>query len=193
MIPNDNPYATPTADLVATPADTENPTFYVVGTMKFLLLYVATLGMYSIYWFYRNWSHYKAETRADVWPVPRAIFSVFFIHSLFRTVDERLRAQGKDFPWNPGAHATLLVVLMIVSNVLDRIAGKIESVGALDVASLVLLLPIAFVMLRAQGAINMACGDPEGAGNSRLSGLNILWIAVGGVFWVFVFIGLLAG
>lgn len=193
MDPRDNPYATPTAALADTPGDSTAPPFYVVGFLKFLLLYVATMGVYSLYWFYKNWSNYKADTREDIWPVPRAIFSIFFIHSLFRAVDERLRAHGRDFPWSPASHATLLLILIVASNVLDRIAARVEEVGALDVASLLLLLPIAFVMLRAQGAINLACGDAEGSGNSRLTGANLLWLVLGAILWVFVAIGLLAG
>lgn len=193
MDTRDNPYATPTASLADTPGEAAATPFYVVGTMKFLLLYVATLGVYSVYWFYRNWSHYKADTREAIWPVPRAIFSVFFIHSLFRTVDARLRADGKDFPWSPGSLATLLVILMITSNVLDRVASRIETVGMLDLASLLLLLPIAFVMLRAQGAINLACGDAEGKGNSQITGLNFLWLALGAILWGLVGLGMVVG
>lgn len=193
MDAHDNPYAAPTANLADTPGEATAPAFYVVGTMKFLLLYVATLGMYSIYWFYRNWSNYRDATREDIWPIPRAIFSVFFTHALFRAVEERLRANGRDYGWSPGVLATFIVILMIVSNVIDRMAARVETVGAADVASLLLLLPIAFAMLRAQGAINLACDDAEGAGNQRLTGANILWIGVGLIFWIFLAIGLLAG
>jgi hypothetical protein len=193
MDTRDNPYATPTASLDDTPGEAAATPFYVVGTMKFLVLYVATMGVYSVYWFYRNWRNFKEDTKQDIWPIPRAIFSVFFVHALFRSVDERLRAHGKDFPWSPGSLATLLVILMIVSNVLDRVASKIETVGVLDVASLLLLLPIAFVMLRAQGAINLACDDAEGASNNRLTGLNFLWLALGAIVWALVAIGLVAG
>lgn len=192
MDPQANPYATPTADLADTPGEVSRPPFYVVGTLKFLLLYIATVGMYSLYWFYKNWSNYKEETRQDIWPLPRAIFSIFFIHALFRAVDERLRASGKSFPWSPGTYATLLVVLTIASSALDRIAGNTDTIGALDVAALLIILPLAFVTLRAQGAINLACDDPAGTGNSRLTGLNILWLAIGAMFWIFITIGLMA-
>lgn len=61
----------------------EDKEFYVVSIKKFTILFMATFGFYSIYWFYRNWKMSKAKYRDDIWPVARGIFSIFFVHSLF--------------------------------------------------------------------------------------------------------------
>lgn len=190
---SNNPYAPPAAQVADMPLASAAPAYYVVGKTKFLLLYVATLGTYALYWFYKNWSQYKAATAADVWPVARAIFSVFFIHALFRSVQERIVASGKRVDWNPEAQATLLVVLLVVSNVMDRISSRIEQYGFLDVISFLLLIPLAVTFLKAQSAINLACDDVDGASNSRLTGLNYFWIILGMIMWVLIFIGLFFG
>lgn len=186
----DNPYAPPAAVVDDVTAGSDATPFYVVGARKFLMLYLSTLGTYAIYWFYRNWRSLKAADGDDVWPVARAIFSIFFIHALFRRVQQRLEAGGHRFAWNPESHATLLVVLLVVSNVMDRVSARIATVGVLDVLSLALLVPLALAFLKAQAAINLACGDAEGTGNRRLTGLNYLWMAIGAVIWVLVLIGL---
>lgn len=183
----DNPYAPPAAPL--DDVGNEAAPFYVVGAAKFVVLYLATLGTYALYWFYRNWRLNKEATGEDMWPVARAIFSIFFIHALFRRVEQRLDAAGRRLDWNPEAQATLLVVLLVVSNVLDRVSARIETAGVLDVLSLVLLLPLAVVFLKAQAAINLACGDAAGDGNRRLTAANYLWIAIGGVLWVLILVG----
>lgn len=186
---NDNPYAPPAAQVTDAMA-AEAPPYYVVGPRKFVILYVATLGTYALYWFYKNWSNYKVAAREDLWPVARAIFSVFFIHALLRRVQGHITGAGKTFAWNPDTHATVMVVLLVISNVLDRIASRVETIGALDFASVVLLLPLTLVFLKAQRAINLASNDTEGRGNSNLTAANYVWIALGSVIWVFVFIGL---
>lgn len=190
---SNNPYAPPTAQVADVPQASAVPAFYVVGKTKFLVLYVATLGTYALYWFYKNWSNYKAATREDVWPVARAIFSIFFIHALFRSVLERIVAAGKSIKWDPQAQATLLVVLLVLSNIMDRVASRVAEYGFLDVASILLLIPLAITFLKAQAAINLASNDVDGASNSHLTGLNYLWIVIGAILWVFVFIGLFFG
>ena len=44
------------------PAVPGNADFYVVSLRKFYLLYIATLGGYVVYWFYRNWKLQKVAT-----------------------------------------------------------------------------------------------------------------------------------
>jgi hypothetical protein len=85
----DNVYAAPTSNLNA-PRTQENGMFYVVSERKFYLLFIATLGMYSVYWFYQNWATYKAGSSygssdaASIWPLGRTILAIFFVHALFR-------------------------------------------------------------------------------------------------------------
>lgn len=188
---SDNPYAPPAAAVADIADSGQAPPFYVVGATKFAVLYLATLGTYALYWFYRNWRLYRDASGEDVWPVARAIFSVFFIHALFRRVQQRLEAGGHHVDWNPEALATWLVVLLVASNVMDRISSRLETVGVLDLLSLLLLLPLTLVFLKAQAAINLACGDAAGDSNRRLGGANFIWIAIGSVLWVLILMGLL--
>src|SRR5687767_2451938 len=60
---------------------------YVVAPTKFMLLAFSTMGMYSLYWFYKNWSLRRRAYGLTIWPVARAIFAVFFAHRLFRALD----------------------------------------------------------------------------------------------------------
>ena len=184
---SDEMYAPPVARVAdATEAATNE--FYVVAQRKFVLLYLATFGYYSIYWFYQNWSLYKIRRKADVWPVPRSIFQIFFVHQLFENIDASLRRTGQRYVWNAGTQATAYVILVIISRLVDRFAETNSGpVLALILAgSFVTVLPL----LAAQRAINLAEGDPDGKSNASLSGANIAWMIVGGLLWVIVLLGL---
>lgn len=165
--------------------------FYVVAPTKFLALYMATLGYYGIYWFYRNWKQFKQQTGEDMWPVPRAIFSVFFTHQLARYVDYTLESQGRSFDWNARLCATWLVVLQITCNVADRMAYKETASPYSDILALLILPALALAHLTMQRAINAACGDTDGATNSKLTGANWAWIVAGGIIWALTLLGLL--
>ena len=163
--------------------------FYVVSIKKFAVLYVATLGLYGFYWFYKNWACYKHqwaahdEGREDLWPIARAFFAVFFVHSLFREV----KALGREKPavaaWGNGKHATLLVVLLIAAQAMDRLAYRDIGTPYTDALSLVILAPLLLLYTIAQEMINISCNDPRGHSNNHFTKANYAWIVVGAIFW----------
>jgi hypothetical protein len=53
----------------------------------------------------------------------------------------------------------------------------------------VLLLPLGLSFVNAQRQINTACGDPEGATNSNLTGANWAWMILGAMIWMLVLAG----
>jgi hypothetical protein len=174
--------------------------FYVVSRRKLAILFIFTFGLYGLYWFYKNWNQYRnhaqwaSQGRPSIWPIPRAVFLVFFIHSLFREV----KAFGRDKPqvaaWSNDLHAWLMVGLYVALNVLDRLSAR--SIGSpytdwLSFAGMVVLL---FAFLKAQAMINISCDDPDGKGNDQLTGANYVWIVLGGLAMAVLFIqGFMAG
>jgi hypothetical protein len=179
-----NPYAPPIADITPTAQGDDAPHFYVVSQTKFLVLFFATMSVYSVYWFYRHWRVYRdVKNDIGIWPIPRGIFSIFFAHSLFRVIDERLKTIRAGYIWSPSALATGWVVLSILSNILSRIATRMDSIG-LDLLSVALILPLAFCLLGAQKAANRACGDVDGESNNTFTAANYAWIALGLIFWL---------
>jgi hypothetical protein len=174
----------------AAAAASEDNMFYVVSRRKLAILFIVTFGMYAVYWFYKNWSRYKhhaswtAEDRPRVWPVPRAIFVVFFIHSLFSKVKEYGREKPAVAAWDNNATATIMVLLYIAISILDRLAKRSIGLPYTDILSFVGMVPLLFTFLKAQAMINASCNDPEGKGNDKLTGANYVWIVIGGLLWV---------
>ena len=98
--------------------------YYVVSPTKYWVLSVATVGMYRLYWHYRNWTLYRASTGERMWPVMRAIFSIFFTHSLFREVDASIRSKALAHAWHPMGIATLYVIVTLAENLSQRLPNS---------------------------------------------------------------------
>jgi hypothetical protein len=166
------------------------PPFYVVSTRKFALLFLATLGLYPVYWFYKNWDRYKDRVPAasqpgtNVAPVVRALFSIFFVHALLRKVQAWDGGDPVRRAWSSGWHATWIVVLLLAGECIDTLVDGTAGPPFGDLASFAILVLLLFAFLKAQRMINLACGDPEGAGNARLTRANRVWIVLGGIGWV---------
>jgi len=86
----------------------------------FILLSFFTFGLYTIYWFYINWRFFRDVYNWDIYPVWRAIFTIFFTHALLEQINDLAIEKG-----HPGIssnyYATGYVVVAISQRFLDRV------------------------------------------------------------------------
>jgi hypothetical protein len=184
-----NPYAAPSSPVDITEEQAPQR-FYVVAPIKFLVLFFVTIGMYQIYWVYKHWSQFKKSTRGDQWPVMRAIFAVFFTHSLFVEINHSLNTNKVKYQWNSGVHATFTVIFLVIGNIMDRLSMKEIGSPITDLLSILVVPIIGFFLYRAQCAANHACGDPKGDTNKNFTVANIIWIVIGLIWSAMVALGL---
>lgn len=187
---SDNIYTPPKAAPLPAGFGGNQPHFYVVAIKKCAVLFFVTVGMYMVYWMYKNWSQYKAATGATIMPAMRGIFSVFYTHSLFDAVQTKLEQDGRAVEWEPKALATGLVILVVLSNVLSMVGNRLFHSSLMDYVSFILIIPMGMQILKAQKVINIACGDESGAGNSRFTAANWVWLLLGGLLWLLIAIGI---
>ncbi len=189
----ENAYQPPKADLTLPedrPASAVSPLF-VTSIRKMALLYLLTLGLYSVYWFYKHWDIQKRLHGAPVMPAPRSLFHIFFTHSLFARIAESYEAAtGK--PWHSRNMASLYVLASVASQILDKVSGKAEGISLLDVASLAILPLTLLPLCIAQKHANIAAHDAQGQGNQRLSLLNWLFILPFAALWTVILFGFAA-
>ncbi|MBU3006145.1 DUF3857 domain-containing transglutaminase family protein [Paraglaciecola arctica] len=57
--------------------------FYPISGVKFLILSIGTMGLYDIYWSYRNWYAIKSKYHKDIMPIARGIFAPIWFYPLF--------------------------------------------------------------------------------------------------------------
>lgn len=175
-------YKAPQAELVSNLPDT--PEFYVVSERKFLILAIATVGTYLIYWFYRHWKNQKLKHSDSIWPVARAIFNIFFTHALFKRIQGKLTEVGKTFTWSPRVMATVFVIASIISNISDRIYAQEGAPVIFSLIGFATLIPMVWSSYKAQQAANIACDDVAGKQNSKITAVNMAWIIFGVIIWM---------
>lgn len=188
-----NLYAPPASDVtqVDGPTDRSNE-FFVIAPGKFWLLFIATFSLYQLYWFYMHWARYRGAHRVTVWPLPRALFSLFFVHALANRIAESLRASGRTFAWTPAFPATVYLLAQLISNLIDRIPLPGWSDATKNLVLMLMIVPTGLAMAQIQAAANVACNDPRGESNRRLTPANYVWLAVCGLLWVLIGFGLTA-
>ncbi len=87
--------------------------------------------------------------------------------------------------------ATVFVALSVASNVVGYVIEPTLGVFASQIVGLAALLVLPLIQVRAQRAINLAAGDPEGRRNAVLTAANWLWIAFGIFMWAATIAGVI--
>ncbi len=86
--------------------------FYATGPIKFVLMFFATIGLYPVYWSYRNWHFIQERDQSGVTPILAALFYpltfYWFMRSLAPSLDSRVLSSAA---WR----ATLAGVLFVIS------------------------------------------------------------------------------
>ncbi|RCU52538.1 hypothetical protein DU002_00785 [Corallincola holothuriorum] len=165
--------------------------FYVVSPLKFVILFIGTLGFYSIYWFYKHWSLFKKHNNDNIWPIPRAIFAIFFTHALFGVIDDKYQQGNHPARKSLSFAATVFVVLTILGRLLDKLASNEIVAPLLAYSSLAFIPIICWALLQGQLKANIACNDPAANSNRTLTVFNCLWLFLGALLWFLVIFGLL--
>lgn len=93
--------------------------YFSVSTFKFILMSISTLGIYQIYWGYKNWRYLKSSKSLKIMPFWRAIFAPIWVFSLFNYIYESAREYGikTQIPSTP--LAGICFVFYIFSNLPD--------------------------------------------------------------------------
>lgn len=186
---NNNLFAPPQAQVADVgqvyPADGAKPIYFPVSQIKLLVMLFATFGLYSVYWFYKNWKLERERTQESMLPVARAIFSVFFVYSLFKRVRDYSQHHEPDEPVDTPLAAGFLATIYIVLSVLSRLP---DPYWLITFGSFVPILVAQSVV----NAINTRFA-PGHFKNDTFSAWNWVAIVAGTIFWVLVFIGLLVG
>ena len=179
----DNLYQPPKAELLDEQSPSRNA-FFVTSENKLYLLNFATFGLYSLYWFYKQWDSQRAAMLPKkIWPAARSVFQIFFTHSLCRLINEHKQRLGQ-MAWDYSSTAWLYVGLTIASNGLARMEAQNEILDLLLLIGCV-MVP-AFPLAHIQQQANQASGDDDGQSNASISGLNLLCMAPGALLWLFL-------
>lgn len=158
--------------------------FFITSITKMCLLYIATMGAYTLYWYYKQWTRQRRYRGENISPVWRSVFAMLFTHNLCaRVAQHSVVAHQSIWRWRwlaTGVVALMVYQLIIVLAKTPHLPQQWRvawGFGFLATGDLLILL--GFIQQR----INLVCHDPKGASNSRLSAGNWLWLMVGLAMW----------
>ena len=163
--------------------DTASSAFYVVSKRKFFILSITTFSFYAVYWFWRQWTEWRNKTGENIWPIARAIFSIFFAHSLFKKIETKASQVDSRSHKNLDIAATIYVIVELAFNLMD----KIPMIGIVYLVLTILFVCILSASVwQAQAQANIASFDSDGRQNDEFSVANYIWSALGLLFWITV-------
>lgn len=170
--------------------------FFPVSEGKLITLYILSFGIYGVYWFYKNWKLQQTVMDKKIYPVWRAVFSIFFTHSLFNRIDKQALHLEKKHQFNANVLATFFVIAIILSNILDRFAMETNIPGGLSnntiiIISLIIFFLSAYPLVKVQATVNRINNDMLGYLNHKYSLWNYVLIALGTILWLLIGLSLL--
>ena len=176
-----NPYASPdfrVADLPSRQASSESP-FFAVSLSKLVIMSVCTLGLYEIYWFYRNWRCIRHREQSNIAPALRALVALFYCYQCFA----RVRAYDIEKNGSSSLAAGSLAVGWIVATLLWKLP---DPYWWLSLLAFVFLLPVQARANRLNAQVS-----PLHKRNASVRGWDWLAVIPGGALLLLAFLGTL--
>lgn len=83
--------------------------YHVVPVGRFVWMTLVTLGLYIVYWMYKQWVAIKRRDRSDIWPLIRALFGGFTFFGMLDDLNTASLSRGLP-PLSKGLAVVFLVV-----------------------------------------------------------------------------------
>ena len=101
-----------TTDNFGRTVEEAEPRYFPVSLAKFILLSIATFGLYELYWFYRNWHYIKSRDHSDIWPFWRAFFANCTCYFLIADVQKNSGAKEQGLIGSAGLIAVAYFLVL---------------------------------------------------------------------------------
>lgn len=163
--------------------------YFAISPKRLILFSILTLGIYEIYWFYKNWEAVKKFEGQKIYPFWRSIFAIFFCYSLFKKVLESAKSHAYQNSYSPGWLATAYILLLVVGNGLSRIESY--DIG-FNLIWLIIAIATFIPLLSVQKAINFNNGKIKDDFEliKEFSGGEVVLIVVGVIWFLLVLVGI---
>lgn len=152
--------------------------FFSVSIRKFIIMLFFTHGIYTIYWFYKNWKLIKERENIQIKPFLRSIFSYVFCYSLFRTVE----LQGESLGLRRSIASAPLALCWIAVSLLAHLVPN--PYWLLSYFGMLLLVPVQILANDINGELSP--GHDE---NGRITDANVVAIVIGSMFFLLMLVG----
>lgn len=163
--------------------------FLYIPTNRLIVMSIVSLGLYQAYWIYRNWRYLKERDGLSIQPFWRGIFSLFFIHSLFKAIKNDPVATKI----LPATFETSLAIWWIIVSIFGNLVGRSPDIAATFVGIAISLSSVCF-LLPVQNYINSINeATEERPSFYAFSTGHIVCLVVGLILWLLILLGASAG
>lgn len=146
----------------------DQPVFFPVGLWKLGLMSVCTLGIYPVYWSFRNWKLLRDHDGMEISPFWRSAFYPLWSFSLFRIIRGKARDSGIPVSFSPNGMGLAVVFF----NAIVRLPDPFWLLSLLSFVPLVMVQSTVTEINRLHA--------PLADANEELSGKNLLALILGG-------------
>jgi hypothetical protein len=155
------------------------PLYFAVSPTKLIVLSICTFGLYETYWFYKQWQVIKQNERSDIRPFWRAVFCIFYMRALFRSIKDTAALYDVAADFNPLTMSLTFLGL--------NLCARFGNVGWL--LAIFSFYPLTVV----QGVANQinARVAPDHDRNAQFTAGNIVTILIGGLLLALALFGTL--
>ena len=151
--------------------------YFVVGTTKLILMTICTLGIYELYWVYKNWKYIKAREQSNIMPFWRAFFAPLWVFSL----GQKIKSHSAEVSTSADFDPNVIGVAYFIISALWRLPDPFWLVCFLS------FIPI-LTLQTAASKINQALEVP---GNKyyNFSTANYVILFFGGILFILALVG----
>jgi hypothetical protein len=152
----------------------------VMSMNKFIFLSIISLGLYEIWWMYKAWKFYQQKEKLDILPGARALFSIFFMHSLYSKILTSAKSKGFEENYNP----TFLFIMFFVLNFSSRLPYPYSFIS---IFSFIFMLQ----PFRAFNYYIQQLPEVQIEVETKLSNRQAILVVIGTLLWILSIIGLI--
>jgi len=153
----------------------ERSIFYYVSPLKLVLMSISTLGIYQLFWFYKNWTYVDEHTNKLTSPTISAIFGGISFYGLMNEMNKAGAETGSSKKL-PSLLIAPLYFLLLLSSSLHGFLGCLGLLASL-------------CLLPAQIYINSLNADSPTPINDKFSVVNWVVIVIGMGIQILAIIG----
>lgn len=107
-------------DQQSTALQTE-PLFLYIPISRLVWMSILTVGLYEVYWMYKNWRYIGKRYGLDISPFWRGSFGIFFVGELLVRIHNDIEANAVEIPrFHASSLAIGWVVLVFLPMIIDR-------------------------------------------------------------------------
>lgn len=151
----------------------------VISLGNFIILCIASFGLYSIWWIYKEWRFFQQKDNLDIMPAARAIFSIIFLIPLFNKILTFAKKKG----YTQHYSSTLLFIGFFIGNLLSSLP---DPLWLISIFSFVFFIPPFNAINYAKQNSNEFIVTQQDVFSGRQIGL----IIIGLILWILILLGM---